>query len=201
MRVKYLPQDAEARLNNGICFYDGRPYHLKLLSQIVAELHPLYGKREPIRIETTDAKLDISSPELGYANAKSGSAVFVYRKPERKYKQLITHGSLLGFQPLIGHVWYSESIHELMYSKAGESLLLGQYPSLEEALTKVKEGSISSIAISRDIALAVDHHKEIFVFYKMDNIGILKGNIVEIPSGDVAWVISRYLEGFSWEVR
>lgn len=202
MRAKYLPQDTEARLHRGVCFFDGRPYYLELMSQTVAKLTQLYGTKTPFNIELNDQRLDISSPKLGYLNAKGGLAVYVYRKPERKYKQLITAGSVNSFIPLKGSGLYSgEVLYETMMSKQGESMLLGEYPTLTKVLKKLGEGKIQSLAISRDIALAMDDKGIVHVFYKMDDVGVIKDKTVEIPSGDVAWVVSRNLEGFDWVVK
>ena len=202
MRAKYLPQDTEARLHRGICFFEGRPYYLQLMSQTEAQFTPLYGAKAPFNIELPDARLEISSPKLGYLNSKGGLAVYTYRKPERKYKQLLTAASISSFIPFRGHGLYSpDVVYDTLMSKQGESMLLGEYPTLPEVLKKLDGVKVKSLAISRDIALATNEEGITHVFYKMDDVGTIKDKTVEIPSGDVAWVVSRNLEGFDWVVK
>ena len=99
MRVKYLTQDLGTRLDGGICFYQGVPYHLRVCGDgIHVELFKLSSlKGKGLLVRTDSQDLDISAPSLGYVNFE-GAAYYVMRSPDRKYKQLIQPASLVALQ-------------------------------------------------------------------------------------------------------
>lgn len=206
MRVKYLPQDVNARLDEGICFYKGLPYviHTRDGNGTVGVLRTLTGKGKPISVPLTSEDLDISAPELGYINYNN-QAYYAMRSPDRKYKQTLQYSSMVatvcGSSKIIG----GDSIHVALYSDAGEKMFLNQYPSLPEALTFVntKEGKNKSMAFHRDVAVLKDSFGIIRVYFKGNEVGRIKPNTktVIVPSGDLAFVVSRYLENFDWKVE
>jgi hypothetical protein len=206
MRVKYLPQDHEARLNGGIVFYDEKPYYLALASTTEAQLQPIYRKESSgsFIVKLNDPKIDISSPKLGFVNTKT-EAVYVMRAPARRYKQLLQYTMATGEAVMTGNMYGGDRLHDIIHSSNGEKMLVGDYPSLE-TVRKILEESVSKVtsrAISRNIAIARDSYDILRVYYKLDLIGNIdrKTNTVKIPKGENAWVVSKYLEGYDWKVE
>lgn len=200
MRVKYLKQDFEQRLHQGICLYNGRPYSLSLFNAKYVQLSPIHSesKLEAQTVEITDPLLDISSPSLGYVN-HGPQALYLMRKPERRYKQTLTAASIEVFDPNGGDGWSGN----VVYSKGAEEMFLNVYPSFEEALSGLSRKDQVGIAVSRNIALTRDSFDITRVYYKTDFVGTfdMSNNTVVIPNGEIAWVISRYLDGVGWRLE
>lgn len=208
MRVKYLPNDVTARLDGGICFYNNHPYTMMTGGGggNTCILRPLHGTRREQLVSLKDEGLDISSPILGYVNTKN-EAIYVMRSPDRRYKQTLSPTSIIGMT-ISGRVLTGESLTEAIFSKNGEDMLLNKYPTLEEALKFIESGTTTkrsslSIAFNRDVALAKDSFGITRVYFKGKEVGRIKPKtkIVIVPEGNLAWVVSQYLEHFDWEVK
>jgi hypothetical protein len=208
MRVKYLPQDNEARVNNGICFYNGIPYTIGLLSATEGLLQPIYRKKdvEALRINLTDERLDISAPRLGYINANGGT-IYIKRRPERRYKQTLQANGCWGYWPYLGQAG-SDSVNGAIHSAAGEKMFLNDYPNLTKAIgTLLQLSPGQSIAISRDVAIGVAPNKtekEYGVFFKNDLVGrltLLPEPTVKLIESDFKWVSERELSKFAWKLE
>jgi hypothetical protein len=204
MRLDYLPNDFEARLNGGVAFYGTQPVIISTLGERITISN--FPSGEPIKeISKDDENLDISSPQLGYVNMNR-NCYFVYRRPARRYKQTLTHQSIDYFDPSADRREFTPGpdIRELFYSKNFASMLTDKYPPLDGvfAAFNSKTSKIKSRAISRDVALAIDSFGIIRVFYKMEEVGHINpgSTVVQVPSGTLAWVISEYLKDFSWEI-
>lgn len=199
MHCKYLPQDYEARMNGGVAFYDGKPVLLSAVGGVV-EICSFPNGDLIKRIVPDDPLLDLASPSLGYVNM-TNRTYYVYRKPERKYKQTLTYGALAYFDPLEEKL--ALRIQDVFYTENFKSMLEGKYPKFEaaNAIVAKAENNVKSRAISRDVALAVDSFGIVRVFYKMDEVGHIDGKSVIIPHSDLAWVVSKYLTGYGWEVK
>ena len=206
MRVKYLPNDVNARLDGGICFYDGRPYVIYThgLNGTTGNLRPLHGSRRDFLVHLNDEKLDISSPELGYINS-GDNAFYIMRSPDRRYKQTLSSTSMVGLK-IDGRVLSGDSVADVIFSESGERMFLNIYPTLKEALTFLEEAKSKktrSVAFHRDVALAKDSFGITRVYFKGKEVGRIKPKTktVIVPEGTLAWVVSRYLEHFDWEVK
>ncbi len=206
MRIKYLPQDNEARINNGICRYEGVPYLISLMSNTQLQLAPLYAKtgREPFLVNINDQKIDISSPPLGWVNGKS-SAFYLMRRPERNYKQSLRIQHLSGYNHH-GSSIPNDWIHTAIFSKNGEDMFTDTYPLYKEATGRLSPGTkTTSVALSRNVCLGRDQEKpdKINVYYKLELVGELDvlNNTVRIPKAELAWIASKYLEGFNWVIE
>jgi hypothetical protein len=206
MRVKYLPQDVNARLDEGICFYKGLPYVIRTRdgNGTNGQLHSLDGQKKPILVSLTSDDLDISAPELGYLNYDN-KAYYVMRSPDRKYKQTLQHSSMMAQVCGQTRTIAGDSLHNALYSTSGERMLLNVYPTLAEALAFVstKGGKNRSMAFHRDVAVLQDSFGIVRVYFKGEEVGRIKPNTktVIVPSGSTAWVVSKYLAEFDWEVQ
>lgn len=203
MRVKYLPQDHAARLNGGICFYKNHPYMMYIHGDgINAELRALTNTRAAgLMVELNSVELDISSPLLGYVNSGK-TTYYVMRSPDRRYKQLVEPQTLVASECGITKGPTMVDTSGILLTQQGIEMLLGQYPSLKEAMELVKSKKVRAVAIDRYIALAMDSFGIVRVYYKNKEVGRIKvGNVVSVPKGELAWVVSRYLEGYDWVVE
>lgn len=202
MHCDYLPQDYATRMDGGIAFYDGEPYllHTDGTSITLYTLEEVKFKK----ISPSDPLLDLSSPRLGYVNW-SGGAYYVYRKPERKYKQTLHYGSCACFDPTyndqMAYAGKAVRVDHFFLSSAFQEMLLDKYPTLTTALKNLSSKS-KAVAISRNVALAKDSFGIIRVFYKMEEVGYIKPNegIVHVPNSELSWIVSKYLSDYNWVV-
>lgn len=212
MRCKYLPQDLQARLDDTVCRYKKTPYYVRTTGAGTVRLFKLTNLHKSINeIQPTDTEFDISSPMLGYINFgldegfANNKVYYARRRPIRRYKQGLNVQST-NFVTLDGVVERRFPTTEIMYSKAMEECILGEYPTLDNVLTWFREnfkpGLRFEAAISREIALELGKNSIINVFYKEFEVGwmTLKENVVHVPSGEWAWVISKFLQPLNWRV-
>lgn len=207
MRPKYLHQDHAARLHDGICFYDGVP-SIIYVNGNRGELHALNGSSvNTIEIEGNE-KLDISAPVLGYVNS-THNCMYIMRNAGRRYKQTLTTVALSGTVPLGRDRYHDDfddtrslTVRSALYSQDGHNMLINKYPSLDTVLTELRKvgSKVASRAFHRDVAIARDSFGILHVFYKVDEVGILKDRTVEIPHSEHAWIISKHLGEFDWKV-
>lgn len=211
MRCKYLPQDLNARLHGGIAFYGKKPVYVEIVDNQI-RLFSLRGDYIGV-INEDDELFDISSPDLGYVNINQkignkpdNTAIYVERIPNRRYKQTLTLPSLNATYSYIrGENRNAHFNLELVWrDKCFEDMLIGKYPTLEEALLRLNKTSprTISVAINRDICLYKNSYGQMKVYFKGDEVGFVRPgeNIVRIPPSGRAWVVSKYLDGFSWEI-
>lgn len=144
MRCKYLPQDLEQRLGGGVAFYNKEPVKVIIEGGKIRLF--TFPDLIPIKyIQESDELFDISAPRLGYVNYDR-EAIYVSRRPERRYKQTLTFGPLQ-FSNSTG--FYEGDLFEC---KAFKRMLMNDYPSLNEAMTMLSS-KYSSVAITRDLAI------------------------------------------------
>lgn len=204
MKINYLPQDNEARVNGGIGRYDGVPYNIQLVNQTSAILSPIYRKAsaEPFVVDLSDARFDISSPPLGWINTKQ-SAIYVMRRPERNYKQTLRVQQLAGYAPN-GLELDGGTISNALFSREGERMFMDNYPTLKEAIASLTSANkVYARAITRNVCIATDTEGVYRVYYKLEEVGTLDipSNVVTIPKRDLAWIVSKYIETFDWKVE
>lgn len=206
MKIKYRPQDYEARLHGGIILYGGVP-HKVVTDGGTVHLQDIVTGRVVLRgIDPIHNDLDISSPKLGYLNTDEGYAVYLSRIPLRRYKQSLDeraisestltrdgHGNDGGGD---GHSRY-------LYSQAFKDTYVKGYPSFREIRGKLEREEATSIAASRDVAMFMDELGIIKVYHKLELIGWIapKSHTVMVPNSEKAWVISAQLQELGWEVE
>lgn len=204
MRCEYLPNDFEARLNGGVAFYDGKPVLINAAGGTIAICTFPEGQQIK-RIEPDDPSLDISSPQLGYINTQR-NCYYIYRKPARRYKQTLTHQAIDYYDPVNTDSVKNTpiSLNDQFYSTNFKKMLENEYPPLDGVLKALNSetSKIKSRAISRDVALAIDSFGIVRVYYKMEEVGYINpgSTTVQVPGGTLAWVISKYLREYAWEV-
>jgi hypothetical protein len=203
MRVKYLARDMETRIHGGIAFYRGEPRYVEVVDRNQVRLSSLTGAVAPIIVGVADENLDVSSPPLGYINY-SGHANYVMRRPERRFKQVVNAQNLICERVMTGTYVGPDQLNNMLFSREGEDMLMGRYPSVKDAIERMTlNKKVISVAISRDIAIARDSFGTTRVYNKLEQVGYLREgtNTVVIPKHELAWVISKCLEGYDWTVE
>jgi hypothetical protein len=201
MHCKYLDQDFEQRMNGGVAYYDGKPVIVGASRGLIT-IVDFPEQINSRNIRKDDEKLDLTSPSLGYVNFKN-HAYYVYRKPERKYKQTLTYGSVGLYDPSSNKP-VTERAEALFYSKEMAAMFAGIYPKVGDVL-KVLGSDLNKVkarAIDRDVCIAKDSYGILRVYYKFDEVGHINvgETIVRVPHTELAWVVSKYLKVFGWQV-
>jgi hypothetical protein len=159
MKPKYLERDLNQRLEGGIVFYNDEPF---LVDRVDQEDHCLVlsclktGARKAVN--PYDDDLNIKSPTLGYANNRN-RALYVTRLPRRSYKQAISTRECRGY------VLGTTETTNVDFSTL-KSAVLGEYPTVTQALNKIRHEGYSSCAISRDVAITIDDIGLVKFYYK-----------------------------------
>ncbi len=208
MRIKYLPQDNEARINNGICRYKGRPYLIGLVTQTELMLSPIYRKEGPgsesFKVDVGDTDLDISALQLGFVNSARG-LYYLSRRPERRYKQTLAASGALCFPPGDNRNYVDHDItHAVLHSAAGERMLMDDYPTLERAIEDLRNNKVSGIAFGREVAINYNSKAtEWNVLVKNEKVGTLDltNVIVKLIDSEYKWISERYLSRYPWRIE
>lgn len=199
MRCKYPERDLGQRLDGTICRYMGKPVYVRYRERGELHLYSLAsGGRELERtIDPNDPEFDISTVPLGYMQDTTETVVYVSRRPARIYKQGVSVDSLL-FTPMSGsrlsHTWVQQSFY---------NMVIDDYPPLRESINRLSRSEKNlEVAVGRDLALK-SKGGIVFVHFKGMEVGFIipQTNTVSIPSGELAWVVSKHLSGFDWEVN
>lgn len=193
MKCKYRPQDYAQRLDHTWCRYKGIPVYVRVQGDRISGS---YDCQDYFVIQDLE-DFDISSLELGYVNHRN-KVSYVTRVPSQRYKQGVC-SSNVSFEGIAEGRSAREAVVEVT-STAFKNMLNGVYPPLEKVLKNLSEGEV---AISRDIAISTDILGVKSVFYKQKLVGwIAPGTkVVNIPSGDLAHIVSYFLEGLNWEIN
>jgi hypothetical protein len=161
---------------------------------------PSNGKKIAMHIEPNNPLFDISTVPLGYVQVNPDVVAYVSRKPNRVYKQGINMDAL-NYKFISNQNRYNFSF----VSKEFEDMILGKYLPLDEALRQLRQSTVDKeVAIDRNIALKITVSLRVIdVYFKGEVAGwiVPDTNVVIIPSTELAWVVSKHFEGFSWEVR
>lgn len=219
MKNCIIPADQNQRFNGTIICYKGVPYYVSMdgpvmLLYSLEQMNPGAGVRPRIahKVDPYDDDVDISSIPLGFVNfAGLQSVVYCYRMPKRKFQQGISEHTC-HFEWLPDHTKVEGQqrvyrMRDVLYTLEFIASVTQQYPTLEEALKTLKDWKETykrgEVAISRDVALAIDAMGIIRVYYKNSQVGWIPPGkcIVNVPSTEMGWIVSMYLSGFKWEIN
>ncbi len=203
------PRDYNSRLHNSIVCYEEYPVNLQVISDEEFSLSPLYAnsKFKPKVIKPNDIKLDISTPEMGYFNIEPNgvkTAAYIERHPVRRWRQGLCSTNCTVY--LLSGDSFGRRAREdgqaYMYSKGFEDMIQGHYPTVPDGLKLMTEKKVSSVALSRNIAIS--RKEDIFnVWYKRDKVGYMTPgkNVVKVPSEPMAYIVSKFLRELPWVVE
>lgn len=196
MRCDYLPQDIVTRVDNGIAFYKGKPVLIRVTGNLF-NLYEVPSEKIIAQVAYGDPEIDLAAPRLGWVNTKT-NCQYIFRRPERRYKQTLQHTALRAFNPM-----EEERVETIFWSKGFVDMLQNTYPKASDALKYLDTGKIDGRAISKDVAIITDSFGIKRVYLKTEEVGRINPGekIVNIPKDTLSWVVSKYLEGFDWVVK
>ena len=114
-----------------------------------------------------DKRLCFKSLPLGYTN-QQGQAVYLYRIPERRYKQGITSHS-------VRSIVHGRGLIDSFLTVSLEQCVKGRYPSFEEARLAVIRNEVQSCAFSKEFAISYGPpDMEGALMHKGDPVGYVK---------------------------
>ncbi|QDP53360.1 MAG: hypothetical protein Unbinned6805contig1000_22 [Prokaryotic dsDNA virus sp.] len=137
--------DVRLYLEGSIVLYKSRPAMVESVGReckggFIIKIYLLRGKGSLITTRTTDPLLSLDSVRLGYYNDGT-RAIYLKRNPIRYYKRGVNSNN----------VSTGYSINAVI------NAVKGNYPSFNEALKNVSDGSILSVAFSRNFAVDSKH--------------------------------------------
>jgi hypothetical protein len=216
------PNDIQQRLHGTICRYKGEPVYVYYDVPRIRLKHPVTMKILVDEIKEDDPDFDISSPELGYMNFSflgeknpKVRVLYVEREPRKRYRQGLC-SSHLTYSDITGN---SGTLHipgmayeHFIKSQGFYDMLVGNYFSLDDVFGALEEEAVmlgdvkiacTQMALSKDTAIEKTRSGVYQVYFKADNVGwVAPGTrTVNVKSSEVGWVISRYLNQFSWKVE
>lgn len=218
-----LATDVEARLNHTIIRYDEEPVYVcnvnssKIFIQTLDE-YVTGDSRIHRSLSFDDPLLDISSPPIGYFNmskeeakrifgdhnpdASKSRAGYCYRNPAKQWKQGLRLGHLVTREPSQPDTHFMGG-YSLNFCKPVREMILGEFPSVQEALFSLDSEEAESVAISREVALVRESTGAITVAIEGVGAGILlpTQSKVYVQSRRHSWVIEEQLSRFQLEVK
>lgn len=185
--------DAHKYLHQSIMRYKGRPA-LVVVDGSTARVYDPSGDRMIASINLNDEELDLSPPRLGYINIldpDDGDVTVRYceRAPIQAWKQGITAGNIL-FYTIDGRPVRGDSY---WMTTGFVNCLENRYPPFDFALSKLKSGEFSEVAVSRSVAFSARRTGLILAFYRGREFGYIRENEGFITAKDTTmnWTIKK----------
>lgn len=147
----YSQEDAHSALNGTVCVFQGIPYYVtvgRYPGDDIVGLHNLDGRinidKPSLITEYTNKDFSYKAPELGFVNL-SGVAIYVFRHPIRSTKQGLS----------IDHISTSSSVDptRILISPGLRDCIMNVYPSFSEALSRLHNDRVSSVAFNKRFAI------------------------------------------------
>lgn len=213
MRNYTIPQDQVQRFNGTIVQFDGMPVYVNVSGSKWTLYKPSMVHEFPNSpilkgVDPYDARVDVSSLTMGYVNITKYKTVrYLVRLPVKKYQQGITADVVSALK--IPNTSPSIALYaqDILFTQDFEDCVTGKYPTLSqglEYLTREENPEKNrEIAIDRSIALAIDPLGIIRVYFRNDLVGWMAPGkkTLNIPSSNMSWVVSHYLQGIDWEIN
>ncbi len=166
-------EEITARLLNSVVIYDGQLVHINDVSlpgavdgKEIARVHftplPLKGDK-PVRKYLSSRKFDLTPFKMGYLNYY-GRAILFVRKPARQYKQGLCSANVSAYE-ITGQSLNRAAVEDILNGQALVDLYNNKYPSFE-SVAEFKNKEISSVALSKNFAVAFDHDLEVMFLYR-----------------------------------
>lgn len=180
-------KDIELRLNGSVVMYNKRPVLVQgvLGNGIVRITDTINDQSGDVKV--TELDLNPSSMKLGYVLAE-GKLFFAQRRPVRKFKQGLTRENLFVFDALdkpndkdmIGIMRGGGGRPHIHPGSASFArAILGEYPDVGTAFTKVREGKAKALPFSREWAVA-DKDDELCLLFRGDVVGYVGKDSVKL---------------------
>lgn len=206
--VKTPPQDLFQRYNRTYIKYRGKVYYCRVENPRDIDLPdgfvapdnnvfilypPNNLNRRALVIDPYSDGVDSSSVKLGYANVE-GQAIYVKRPTQRQYRQGV---SLATMENALGRG---------VQSDGANNMLQGIYPTIEEAVERIRRREATSVAFNRHMKVqrAPKATHKFNVFFRGTKIGYLNASrgdfTILLEDEKLSWVISPYLEDVTWRL-
>lgn len=191
--------DVRLRLHKTVCMYKGEPVYVNVddigtdhkvrVCPLVAVANASLDKYK--LVDYREDAFDYKYMELGYMNYKNNTW-FLARNPERKNHQGLKYDCIHS-TPYIGD---EHSYINWFFSSAMHDCIMGKYPTLTEALDKLRNEDAKGVAVHRDFAVKWIDNNNIGMFYREQLISI-KDDVTDkfnlIPKRSTSY-IQRFLE-------
>lgn len=210
MRCKIPAADLTQRLDHTICMYKDFPYYVRVAGDTLKLFDMIDCDTLVHHISSDDPQLDVATPPLGYCQYDPRTVVYLSRKPHRKFKQGIDQGGL-NIEVIPGSM-YSGKLK--FHSGCVRKTILKEYPPLKQCLKKLEANSKTEdhgqieLAVSSDCAVVLTAKNLVKVFYQQTPVGYINTNdlgsvrpTVIVPNTGMGWIISHYLQDFTWNVE
>lgn len=199
-------EEAQSRLKSTIIYYKdepvfvrdivdlrpGNPYRRGMEERFDLHYYTLGQNRRPSHAVLSDPEYRQNNFRLGYLNLDSGvpgidpggkyRTAYITRIPTRRTKQGICQENLMiaPTEREIGGIRFGD-IH---MSQPVKDMLVGKYPSIDEAIGAVAAGSYS-MAFHRHFAMSYDE-------FRGDAVLLYRGNKIGFGDGDVMTLAPQY---------
>lgn len=163
MAVPFLSlNDTRNRVHRTVCMFKDRPVYCQVEDVNLLKCRPLRSRPTgpDLEVWVQDSEFSYKSPPLGYLNYEN-AAWYVMRIPTRQIRAGLSP-ELLTTEPR------GINPADFLMTKAFEDCILGNHPSLANALEKLKK--IASVAIHRHVAL-VNDGPNIMLHYRAVPVG------------------------------
>lgn len=180
LKVEYEnAQEANFRLQGTLVLYDGEPVYVSQvlhepdlpkgdIFRVYTSSLPFNGVREGDRRYISSGKFDLTPFRMGFVNL-NGDAVYLSRNSARQNRQGLGERTLSA-QALKEDVALPR-FTALIREQAFVDCIKGKYPPVEQALKKLQEANVNSVAISREYAVAKhDTLDELLVIYHKNTV-------------------------------
>lgn len=152
-------QDANRYLSNTVCYWAGEPVYVAECrasrndrNAIEAYVYKLpYGFSEGFYCNIGDERFNAFKFRLGYIN-HNNNVVYMSRRPARIQSQGLCSNNVNIRGSLNGR--HRDDFNDLVRSKGLTDMLMGKYPTLDEARkTLLEKSDVRAVAFSREFAI------------------------------------------------
>lgn len=189
-------EEASFRLAGTVVLYDGEPV---FISQVLHEpdlpkgdIYRVYTQPVPVsrnnrqdeRRYISSGKFDLAPFKLGFLNL-DGHVFYLNRIPARQNRQGLNERSLEVIPLRNNPNLALPSFASLITKQEFYNTIKGVYPSVAEAMARLREDGVSGVALSREYAL-VSHTslKElVFLFHRKTVVGFMQAGENELQLG------------------
>lgn len=189
----------QRRIGDSVCFWGGKPVYVKTSSPwrdmpqpledevLIKDLetwdvNSLYDKKGWEKVNYTDDRFSASATEMGYINTGKGTS-YCARFPARHPQQGISFNNIKGGADVFG--------------KPMADMLMGKYPTFDEAMKLFKDEHRQAIAFSRYFAIQRLGKEQITLQFHDRAIGLWdagKQSFVLFPGREVKLIASELKE-------
>jgi hypothetical protein len=168
MYEKISRADLEQLFYTSVIRYDGIPVYIRATAENgLVQAKEIAAEKDSVWLRITDDKFDFTPVPLGFCNIE-GKALLLSRRPSRHFQVGLTSRTLVMSWVNGESDRRAEEAMKSMQHKGLRDCILNKFPSMEEALQKLKDKEHSTIAISRSFALDRDHR----IYFRKNAIGL-----------------------------